>query len=203
MDIRKYLIVIMLFLIVTCLVLGFPSVTSADISIIAAVQKTMASFSKQIPITIGSLTYGAQYWIPILIVGLLLIIIRKYASAVLLFITVQLAYFTSDILKTIIGRVRPPMEMRVIPLDNPSFPSGHSLLAMCFWGICIYLANRYVKNNVLKWCLIILFGLMIPFTGFTRLWLGVHYPTDLLGGYLIGFLFVMLFVDFDKRIQKD
>ena len=203
MDIRKYLIVLVLFLIVTCLVLGYPFVTNTDISIIAAVQKTMASFSKQIPITIGELTYGAKYWIPVLVLALILIISRKYASAVLLFVTVQMSYFASDVLKTIIGRVRPPMEMRVIPLDNPSFPSGHSLLAMCFWGICIYLVHRYIKNDILKWTLMVLFALMVPFTGFTRLWLGVHYPTDLLGGYLIGFIFVMLFADIQTRIEKN
>ncbi|MBR6162915.1 phosphatase PAP2 family protein [bacterium] len=203
MDIRKYLIVFVLFLIVTCLAVGFPSVTRLDISIIANVQSAMADFSKQIPITVSDLTYGAKYWIPILIVALILVIKRKYASVVLMLITIQTAYLTSDILKTIIGRVRPPMEMRVIPLDNPSFPSGHSLMAMCFWGICIYLLNRYIKNDALKWTLIVLCALMIPFTGFTRLWLGVHYPTDLLGGYLIGFIFVMLFADIQNRIEKE
>ena len=203
MDIRKYLIVFVLFLIVTCLAVGFPSVTRLDISIIANVQSAMADFSKQIPITVGDLTYGAKYWIPILIAALILVIKRKYASVVLMLITIQTAYLTSDVLKTIIGRVRPPMEMRVIPLDNPSFPSGHSLMAMCFWGICIYLLNRYIKNDALKWTLIVLCALMIPFTGFTRLWLGVHYPTDLLGGYLIGFIFVMLFADIQSRIEKE
>ncbi len=203
MDIRKYLIVIVLFLIVTCLAVCYPLVTRVDISIIAAVQNTMSVFSKQIPITIGDLTYGEKFWIPVLIAALILVIKRKYVSAVLMCITLQFSYLVSDFLKMIIGRVRPPMEMRVIPLDNPSFPSGHSLIAMCFWGMCIYLLYRYVKNDALKWILIVLCGLMIPFTGFTRLWLGVHYPTDLLGGYLIGFIFVMLFAEFETRLQKD
>lgn len=203
MDFRKYLIIIMIFIILTFIVLGYQSVTTLDIAVIAKVQAAMSSFSTEIPKVFGDLTYGFKFWIPVLLVALLLIIKRKYASAVLMFIIVQLAYCASDVLKTIIGRVRPPMEMRVIPLDNPSFPSGHSLIAMCFWGICIYLINRYVQNDVIKWTLIILCALMIPFTGFTRLWLGVHYPTDLLGGYIIGLIFVLLFADIDKKNQRD
>lgn len=203
MDFRKYLIIIMSFIILTFIVLGFKSVTTIDIAIISHVQKTMSAFSADIPRVVGDLTYGFKFWIPVLVVSLLLIIKRKYVSSILIFFIIEAAYLTSDVLKTIIGRVRPPVDMRLIPLDNPSFPSGHSLLSMCFWGICIYLINRYVNNDILKWTLMVLCGLMIPFTGFTRLWLGVHYPTDLLGGYIIGFIFVLLFADIDKKLQKD
>ena len=49
----------------------------------------------------------------------------------------------------------------------------------------------------------ILAGFMILFTGFTRLWLGVHYPTDLLGGYTLGLMFVLIYADIEKRLQKD
>lgn len=203
MDFRKYLIAIMAFIILTFIVLGYSIVTTMDIAIIANVQKTMSSFSVEIPKIFGNLSYGFKFWIPVLVVALILIIKRKYASAALFFIMMHFGYFISDILKTLIGRERPPIDMRVIPLNNPSFPSGHSLIAMCFWGMCIYLVNRYVKNDVLKWTLMVLCGFMVLFTGFTRLWLGVHYPTDLLGGYIIGLIFVMLFADIEGRIQKD
>jgi undecaprenyl-diphosphatase len=174
-----------------------------DIAIIANVQSMMSPFSTAFPEAFAHLTYGFRFWILALVVAIALIMGKKYVSMFLMFFTIQFAYVTSDILKTIIGRVRPPMEMQVTPLTNPSFPSGHAFLSMCFWGICIYLANRYIKNDIVKWTLMVLCGLMIPFTGFTRLWLGVHYPTDLLGGYIMGFIFVMLFADIEKRLQKD
>ena len=125
MDFRKYVILLIVFLILTLSVLGFRSITTMDIAIIANVQSMMSSFPTAYPEAFAGLTYGFRFWIPALIVAIILIMARKYVSMFLMFIVVQFAYVTSDILKTIIGRVRPPMEMQVTPLTNPSFPSGH------------------------------------------------------------------------------
>ncbi len=88
--------------------------------------------------------------------------------------------------KLLIHRDRP---INPVYLENSfSFPSGHAMVAVVFYGFLAYILIRHVKNwkhkvNVFFGCLVIILGI-----GFSRLYLGVHYVSDVWGGYLLGFL---------------
>ena len=99
----------------------------------------------------------------------------------------------NQLLKNILQRPR-PNEFRIIEETGYSFPSGHSMVSMAFYGYLIYLIYRYVKNKYVKWTLIVLLSILICTIGISRIYLGVHYTSDVLGGFLISVSYLVIYI---------
>lgn len=121
------------------------------------------------------------------------------------FITIDLFGVTlvNQVIKHIIRRPRPNV-LRLVEESGYSFPSGHSMVSMAFYGIIIYLVYKNVSNKYLKWILIILLSLLILSIGFSRIYVGVHYFTDVAGGFLLGLAYLIIYINiYNKRIGKN
>src|SRR5690606_26451869 len=70
------------------------------------------------------------------------------------------------------------------------YPSGHAMSAMAFYGFLIFLTARYKMNYVLKVILILVFASLIFLIGLSRVYLGVHFPSDVIAGYIGGLIWV-------------
>ena len=92
------------------------------------------------------------------------------------------------------ARVRP--EVLLEPLGSYSFPSGHSMAAAAFYGFSIYLIRRSNLGRAAKRTLSLICLLAIGLVGFSRIYLGVHYLTDVLAGYLISAVYLAIFTGF-------
>lgn len=105
-------------------------------------------------------------------------------------IPVSLAVITSftlnTILKLIFARQRPDI-LRLVSETTYSFPSGHAMVNMSLYAILSIYAYKLIKDNKIKWSSIISMSILIAIIGFTRIYLGVHYAGDILGGWLLGF----------------
>lgn len=88
--------------------------------------------------------------------------------------------------KNIIERPRPLLVNALTPEASFSFPSGHSFVAVSFYGLLGYFVFRAVKNKLLKIFSVILTLLIIFIIGFSRVYLGVHWPSDVLASYASG-----------------
>ena len=99
----------------------------------------------------------------------------------------------NQLLKNILQRPR-PTEFRIVEETGYSFPSGHSMASMAFYGYLIYLIYKYVKNKYLKWALIVLLSILICTIGISRIYLGVHYTSDVLGGFLISISYLVIYI---------
>ncbi len=99
----------------------------------------------------------------------------------------------NQLLKNILQRPR-PNEFRIIEETGYSFPSGHSMVSMAFYGYLIYLIYRYVKNKYIKWTLIVSLSILICTIGISRIYLGVHYTSDVLGGFLISISYLVIYI---------
>ena len=95
-------------------------------------------------------------------------------------------------IKWVIGRPRPFADGRLIEASFYSYPSGHSMSATGFYGFLIYLVIKYVRNRWLKTGLITLLSLLIFGIGMSRIYLGVHYPTDVLAGFIAGTFWLLV-----------
>jgi undecaprenyl-diphosphatase len=104
------------------------------------------------------------------------------------------------LLKNIFSRQRP-----LVPLLKPalgySFPSGHSLMSFVFYGLLIYLSYKYVENKLTKWILIILLGTLILLIGFSRIYLRVHYASDVMAGFSVGIAWLVFSIWLLNRIE--
>jgi membrane-associated phospholipid phosphatase len=105
------------------------------------------------------------------------------------------------ILKNLFGRHRPD-----IPLLNEaqglSFPSGHALMSVTFYGLLIYIIWNTFTNKWMKWILALLLLLLIFAIGFSRIYLRVHYASDVLAGFAIGFLWLVISLYVVWKIEK-
>lgn len=98
-------------------------------------------------------------------------------------------------------RVRPPHPL-IDPLHNFSFPSGHATSAFIFYGLLAYLIWKTNLSKPLKYisgAILILFSILI---GFSRVYLRLHYPSDVLAGFCIGFAWLLLTIYLFERLKK-
>ena len=104
------------------------------------------------------------------------------------------------VLKHIIQRERPNIN-RLIPEKGYSFPSGHSMMSMAFYGMLIFLIFKYVKNTALKWTLIVILTILLSTIGITRIYLGVHYPSDVIGGFLVSLPYLFILTETYNKVK--
>lgn len=97
----------------------------------------------------------------------------------------------NEIFKMIMQRPRPNVP-RLAVENGYSFPSGHAMASTAFYGFLIYLTYRYVHNRAAKWVIIVLLVLLVPTIMFTRVYLGVHYVSDVLAGCLCSIAWLTL-----------
>ncbi len=92
--------------------------------------------------------------------------------------------------KVIVQRERPALA--VYAEDSFSFPSGHATVAVVFYGFLAYLIWRTVVNRNIRLNALLLSAVLILTVGFSRLYLGVHYLSDVLGGYVLGMIWLII-----------
>ena len=97
-------------------------------------------------------------------------------------VNLVLATLLNLLLKTLVQRPRPE-GYRLVAESGFSFPSGHSMVAMAFYGLLIWMVWRYEKDAFVRRLGIIGFGLVIVLVGLSRVYLGVHYASDVLAGF--------------------
>ena len=129
-------------------------------------------------------------WLPaaiglVAITVVLLLRLRQGADAALLLL-LALPMALAPLLKLPVGRPRPEYgDIETLTLSL-SFPSGHAAFAALFGGFLIYLVGRHCANPRRRYALTALLLLLILLIGLSRLYLGVHWPSDIIGGYLYG-----------------
>lgn len=104
------------------------------------------------------------------------------------------------VLKYFFDRPRPLMPL--VEASGLSFPSGHSMVAASFYGLLIYLAWKHIEHPVLRYVTVSFLIAFVFVIGFTRIYLRVHYATDVLAGFAAGFLWVIVGIWFLKKMER-
>ena len=121
------------------------------------------------------------------------------------FITFDLVGCTviNQTIKHIVRRPRPNV-LRLIEESGYSFPSGHSMISVAFYGLVIYFVYKNINNKYLKWSLISLLSLLILTIGFSRIYVGVHYFTDVVGGFFLALAYLIVYIYiYNKKVIKN
>ena len=93
----------------------------------------------------------------------------------------------------IIQRPRPE-DFRLIEETGYSFPSGHSMASMAFYGLIIYFAFKYVKNKNAKIIICTILSLLVLLIGISRIYLGVHYASDVIAGFVLSIAYLVVYI---------
>jgi undecaprenyl-diphosphatase len=129
--------------------------------------------------------------IPLVMIScvLFLMVTRFYQQRSVWLFFLWIALGTNQInrlLKAIFERLR-PTELQLVEASGYSFPSGHSMGAICLYSLIVLICWNARFNRMGRRVLVIFCGLMIVLMGLSRIYLGVHYPSDVIAGYFAGF----------------
>ena len=149
----------------------------------------VASYSANTPVAVSS----------IVAVSVALWLGRRRADA----LVVLLVFIPEGVnlgLKELVGRPRPEFSLLASPPENPAFPSGHAIHALLLFGLLMLILGELIKPLWLRTGIQGLLGFMILACGASKVYLGVHWPSDVLGAYLLGGFFIVVLLWVRKKL---
>ena len=135
----------------------------------------------------------------LIIISLFTFILKNKKISICILSNLVIVTLLNQLFKFIFERPR-PTEYRIITETGYSFPSGHSMVSMAFYGYIIYLIYKNVNNKYIKWLVISILSLLIISIGISRIYLGVHYTSDVLAGFLISISYLIIYIKYTKKI---
>ena len=136
----------------------------------------------------------------LILLALILIFMKKKKIASFIVINTGLCVLVNQIAKRIFRRAR-PIGVALIEQGGFSFPSGHSMVALAFYGYIIYLIRKSKLSKIQKNISTIILGLIIVLVGISRIYLGVHFASDVLAAYCLStaFLVIIMYIERKKK----
>ncbi|MFS0781568.1 phosphatase PAP2 family protein [Bacillus sp. 1P06AnD] len=154
--------------------------------------------------------FGGKVWIiSAVLIASLLVGFKKKRYALFLLFASGLGSLFNIALKEFIQRQRPDI-YPIIQESGYSFPSGHSMGSIIFYGSLVIILAKISRRKWLDAVFILFFIVLVPAIGISRIYLGVHYPSDIIGGFSAGAFWLLIcwlifhFYEswFDKRADK-
>lgn len=122
------------------------------------------------------------------IVTAYLLLRRRFATAGLLLASAAGAMLASALLKMLVGRARPDLVEHLVEVRTPSFPSGHAMLSASIYLTLGVLLARQADEPAVGRFFVVVAAAITFLIGLSRVYLGVHWPSDVLGGWVLGTL---------------
>lgn len=148
--------------------------------------------------------FGGPTWLGLIgaVVLLGFLIKRWYRAVVLVVVTFGGAWLLDLMLKHAFGRTRPtPFFDHPLP-SSYSFPSGHALFSFVFFGTFAVLLMQRVKSHLARLAIWTVATLLVALVGASRIYLGVHYPSDVIAGYLTALVWVVVVAVGDRLASR-
>jgi undecaprenyl-diphosphatase len=135
---------------------------------------------------------GSPQTITLITVGAVIIFAhqRRWRDALALLVSVVGSSLVTDSIKELVGRARPGELVRVYNEVGYSFPSGHATAAVALYGFIAYILWRDYRSHLDHRITLSIAAILILAIGFSRIYLGEHYSSDVIGGYVVGALFL-------------
>jgi len=142
---------------------------------------------------------GATFLLALSVI--LLIIMKNKKNSIYIFTNLACAFFINELAKNIFERSR-PVGINLVEETGLSFPSGHSMVGLSFYGFIAYLLYKNLENKKHKIIVITSLVILTLLIGFSRIYLGVHYLTDVLGGFLLSIIYLTIFIKLTQKEKK-
>ena len=140
--------------------------------------------------------FGGEYIILLITFSFLFIKNKKFFLS--LFIDMILIVLFNYFLKLIFLRER-PIDLMIINETGYSYPSGHSMVAVSFYGFILFLIWKMNIKKVYKYLFSFVIVLLMILIGISRIYLGVHFPSDVIGGYSISLCYLIVYISLIRK----
>ena len=138
----------------------------------------------------------------ILVIIFLYVVLKHRVELILFIVAIIGSAVLNQLLKYSFQRARPELH-RLIEIDSYSFPSGHAMNAFTVYTIISFLLWRHIPSRAGRILLIIISALMIFTIGISRIYLGVHYPSDIIAGYFASACWLGMAIWFFQKYQEN
>ena len=191
----KYCLLPLILLIILIILLYTDNLLTFDMYVASLIYRSpfLTSFFKII-------TWFGSTWGIISISLILIFIIRPFKKLLWLYTTIISSTIINNVLKIIICRPRPDLNF-LVKETTYSFPSGHAMATLTFYGSLIYLIWQSNLSKGKKVCLTSFLGLLIMLIGYSRIYLNVHHLTDIFAGFLCSIIIINLAIYVDKKLN--
>lgn len=179
-------------------------VDAFDQMIISRIQGLYSEDMTRFMKAVTNLAMPSYVIIPVLLIVLYFLFIKPHRWYAIKFPAIALgSYLMNVLLKVIFDRPRPQLDQRMVEaLQNLSFPSGHAMFAISFYGMVILMIWKLSRTDLTKAITLLFFGSLIFLIGFSRIYLKVHYPSDVLAGFAAGFIWLLISVFLINAIER-
>lgn len=145
---------------------------------------------------------GVPIFIITALVALMLFFAFKYRGELVFFMGVVIgSALLNDVLKLLFQRARPTLN-RIVEAEGFSYPSGHSMAAFTLYGVLCYLLWNHSRTLSTRILLLATVTILVLAIGISRIYLGVHYPSDVVGGYLASCAWLAACIGFYEHFRK-
>ena len=146
-------------------------------------------------------------WLPVVevsVAGLILLFARLRIECLIGVVGVATGSGVNRLFKAWISRPRPtePLVQVAYNVAHESFPSGHVVFFIEFFGFLLFLSYVLLKPSAVRRLSLALCGLLIALVGVSRVYLGAHWPSDVVGAYLAGGMWLMLMIEVYRRLKS-
>ena len=153
-----------------------------------------------------TITELGSTWAVAVLAGLALlvgILIGPWRHGLIAAAVVGLASLGNSIIKGVIARTRPDLLAPLVTESGYSFPSGHAALGMVGWGILAVLISRSRLPRAARAGIVAGIAVLVFLIGVSRVYLGVHYPTDVIAGWVLGGVVVLLYERLTRGVSTE
>jgi undecaprenyl-diphosphatase len=172
-----------------------------DERVLRGLEAARSPLMTEIMIEITTIGSGVPLILMVAFAALLLWLTRHRWSFALLVLGSLGGTLVNRILKNTFDRERPTVVDAVEQVTSLSFPSGHATSSFIVYGVLAYIVSRLAPQRSVRIAIWSAAVAMIVLVGFSRMYLGVHYPTDVVGGFLVGLAWVMVLASVMNALQ--
>lgn len=155
------------------------------------------------PVTIffKFISFLCSTWFIIIATILIMIFSKNKKNAFLIALNIFLCVILNQTLKFIFVRER-PLDINLIIENGYSFPSGHSMLSLAFYGLFLYIIDHKKIKRSYKLLYSSLLSLLVLLIGISRIYLGVHFASDVIAGYAISMAYLIVYIKLFYKKMK-